>query len=168
VKFVATLDGRAEAVEVTGGEGRYRLTIGGQVWEVDARLTAQGIYSLLIAGVSYVADVSDREGACLVEVSGERYVVEVEEETRHIIRTRGGVARTGGGQTLKAPMPGKISHVAVRLGDLVKPGDTLVVIEAMKMENEFKAGAAGTVAEVRVQPGQPVNAGDILIVIGDA
>jgi biotin carboxyl carrier protein len=48
----------------------------------------------------------------------------------------------------------------------VQAGDTLVVIEAMKMENEFKAGVAGTVAEVRVAPGQAVNAGDVLIVIG--
>jgi len=55
--------------------------------------------------------------------------------------------------------------VAVRPGDKVEKGATLLVIEAMKMENEFKSGAAGTVAEVRVAPGQKVNAGDVLVVI---
>jgi len=55
--------------------------------------------------------------------------------------------------------------VAVAVGDAVQPGDPLVVLEAMKMENEFKAAVTGTVREVRVQPGQPVNAGDLLIVI---
>ena len=165
MKYVATLDGTAHVVEVTGGEGRYRLTIGEDVWDVDARLTAQGIYSLLIGGVSYVADVVDREGTCLVDVMGEAYEVLVEEQTRWIIRTRGGAAGGGHGQTVRAPMPGKITHVAVRAGDRVQAGDTLVVIEAMKMENEFKASAAGTIAEVRVSPGQAVNPGDVLVVL---
>ena len=165
MRFIATIEGRAQPVEVTGTGGRYRLTIGDQVWEVDARLTAQGFCSLLIGGTSYVADVTDREGACVVEVRGETYVVDVEEETRHIIRTRGGGASGQGGQVLKAPMPGRITHVAVAVGDRVNPGDTLVVIEAMKMQNEFKAGAAGAVAEVRVEAGQAVNAGDVLVVI---
>jgi biotin carboxyl carrier protein len=168
VKFVATMNGRPETVEVVGDNGRYRLTIRDQVWEVDARLTAQGIYSLLIGGVSHVADVTDHEGACLVEVAGDAYVIEVEEETRYIIRTRGGAAAGAAGQTLRAPMPGRITHVAVGPGDTVAAGATLVVIEAMKMENEFKAGAAGVVKEVRVERGQAVNPGDVLIVIEPA
>jgi biotin carboxyl carrier protein len=165
VKYVATLDNTSHVVEVTGGEGRYRLTVGDDVWEVDARLTAQGIYSLLIGGVSYVADVVDREGTCLVDVTGEAYEVLVEEQTRWIIRTRGGAAGGGHGQTVTAPLPGKITHVAVRPGDRVQAGDTLVVIEAMKMENELRAAAGGTIAEVRVTPGQAVNPGDVLVVL---
>ena len=165
MKYVATLDNTSHVVEVTGGEGRYRLTVGDDVWEVDARLTAQGIYSLLIGGVSYVADVVDREGTCLVDVTGEAYEVLVEEQTRWIIRTRGGAAGGGHGQSVTAPLPGKITHVAVRPGDRVQEGDTLVVIEAMKMENELRAAAAGTIAEVRVTPGQAVNPGDVLVVL---
>jgi len=101
----------------------------------------------------------------MVDVGGEAYEILVEEQTRWIIRTRGGTAGGGQGQTLTAPLPGKITHVAVRPGDQVRAGDTLVVIEAMKMENEFKASVAGTVAEVRVQPGQAVNPGDVLVVV---
>ncbi|MBM4438912.1 MAG: acetyl-CoA carboxylase biotin carboxyl carrier protein subunit [Candidatus Rokubacteria bacterium] len=129
-------------------------------------MTAQGIASLLVEGVSHVADVEDHEGACLVDVGGETYAVQVEEQTRYIIRTRGGAAGGAGGQTVKAPLPGKITHVAVRAGERVTPGQSLVVIEAMKMENELKASAAGTVADVRVSAGQAVNAGDVLVVIG--
>jgi pyruvate carboxylase subunit B len=165
MKFMTTLDGKPTAVEVTGEDGAYRLTIDGEVWEVDARLTAQGITSLLIDGVSYVADVTDHEGACVVEVQGESYVIDVEEETRYIIRTRGGAAGGHAGQVLKAPMPGRITQVAVRAGQAVNRGDTLVVIEAMKMQNELKAGAAGVVAEVRVDVGQAVNPGDVLVVV---
>ena len=167
MKYVATVGGREHVVEVTAGaDGRYRLVIGDREWDVDARLTAQGIYSLLIDHVSHVADVVDADGACLVDVGGETYAITVEEQTRHIIRTKGGAVQGASGQTLKAPLPGKISRVAVRPGDAVKAGDTLLVIEAMKMENEFRAGAAGTVAEVRVEAGQAVNAGDVLIVMG--
>ncbi len=165
MRFVATVGGQAEAVEVTRENGCYRITLGGEVWEVDARLTAQGIYSLLIDGVSYVADVTDQEGACVVDVLDETYVVQVEEETRYIIRTKGGAAGAHAHQVLVAPLPGKITHVAVQVGDTVAAGDTLLVIEAMKMENEFKAGTAGTIAEIRVQPGQAVNGGDVLMVI---
>jgi len=165
MKYVATLDGASHVVEVTGGDGHYRLTVGDDVWEVDARLTAQGIYSLLIGGVSYVADVVDREGTCLVDVMGEAYEVLVEEQTRWIIRTKGGAAGAAHGQTVRAPLPGKITHVAVRPGDHVQAGDTLVVIEAMKMENEFKAAAAGAIAEVRVSVGQAVNPGDVMVVL---
>jgi len=163
MKFVATIGDRAERVEVTGAHGRYRLMIESEVWEVDARLTAQ--YSLLIDGVSYVADVTARDGACVVGVADETYVIQVEEATRYLIRTKAGAAAGAGPQTLTAPLPGKITHVAVEAGDTVAAGDTLLVIEAMKMENELRARAPGTVAEVRVQPGQAVNAGDVLVVI---
>ena len=71
----------------------------------------------------------------------------------------------GRGQILVAPMPGKVVRVAVQAGQEVKAGDELVVVEAMKMENEFRAMAAGTVKQVRVEAGQAVNAGDILVVV---
>jgi biotin carboxyl carrier protein len=165
VKYVATVHDDSRVVEITGSDGRYRITIGEQVLEVDARQPAPGVYSLLVDGTSYTADVLDRDGACVVHVGGEAYEIVVEEQTRHIIRTRGGAAAGARSRTLSAPLPGKISRVAVRPGDTVQAGDTLLVIEAMKMENEFKASGAGTVAEVRVEPGQAVNAGDVLIVM---
>src|SRR5713101_3590437 len=156
---------RPRGADAVAGCDPRRLAIESEVWEVDARLTGQGIYSLLIDGVSYVADVTARDGACVVGVADETYVIQVEEATRYLIRTKAGAAAGAGPQTLTAPLPGKITHVAVRAGDTVAAGDTLLVIEAMKMENELKAGAPGTVAEVRVQPGQAVNAGDVLVVI---
>ncbi len=165
MRFAVTSGGSAETVEVIGSGGRYRVTLGEQVWEVDARAIGRGLYSLIVDGVSHAVDVSRDNGTVTVSVAGERYALQVEEETRHVIRTRGLAAGAAAGQTLKAPLPGKVSQVSVRPGDPVKPGDTLLVIEAMKMENEFKAQAAGTVAEVRVEVGQAVNAGDVLVVI---
>ena len=167
MKYVATVGSRAHVVDVLEENGRYRVTLDDQLWDVDARLTAQGIYSLIVEGVSHVADVDDRAGECVVEVGGETYSIQVEEHTRYIIRTRGGAGGGAGAQTVKAPLPGKITHVGVRAGDAVTAGQSLLVIEAMKMENELKAAVAGTVREVRVAAGQAVNAGDVLVVIGE-
>jgi biotin carboxyl carrier protein len=165
MKLVVTVGETTERVDVTGGESRYHVTIGDQVWEVDARLTPRGMCSLLVDGVSWVADVAPAGDALAVEVGGESYLIRLEDETRYVIRTRGAAAAAAGGQTLIAPLPGKITHVAVRPGEAVRAGDTLVVIEAMKMENEFKALRAGTVRDVRVTAGQAVNPGDVLVVL---
>lgn len=166
MRFAAEIEGETVLVEVTEVQGRFQVKIGEEVWEVDARQPARETWSLLIGGASYVADVQEEAGAFVVDVGGQTYRILMEEEARHLIRTRGsGQGRTGG-QVLVAPMPGKVVNVAVREGQAVKAGDGLVVIEAMKMENEFNASAAGTVREVRVQPGQAVNAGDVLVVIG--
>jgi glutaconyl-CoA/methylmalonyl-CoA decarboxylase subunit gamma len=97
-------------------------------------------------------------------VDGETYRIRVEEETRYIIRTRGGAVATSG-QVLRAPMPGRVVLVEVEVGQAVAPGDGLVVLEAMKMENEFKATTSGTVKEIPVKAGQTVNPGDVLVVI---
>ena len=164
MKFEAELGGETIAIEVTGQDGRYRVAVGDEISEVDARQAAEGIWSLLIGSVSHVVDVSERDGVALVEVDGETYHIRVEEETRYIIRTRGGKAVTGG-QVLRAPMPGKVVHVEVEVGQAVNPGDGLIVLEAMKMENEFRATVAGSVKEIRVQVGQAVNPGDPLVVI---
>ncbi len=164
MKFEADLDGETIAVEVTEAEGHYRVAVKDQVLDVDAQQVTEGIWSLLIGGVSHVADVTDQDGVSVVEVDGERYRIRVEEETRYIIRTRGGKAAMGR-QALKAPMPGKVVQIEVEVGQTVSPGDGLIVLEAMKMENEFRAAVAGRVSEICVQPGQTVNAGDTLVVI---
>src|SRR5262249_62023201 len=78
-KFVVTIGDTIETVEVSGQAPRYRVTIGSEVWEVDGRLTAQGIYSLLIGGASHVADVPDEGGTGVVDVGAERYVLPVQE-----------------------------------------------------------------------------------------
>ena len=164
MKFEAQLDNLTIPVEVTGVDGRFRVELPDRAWEVDGRRVAEGLWSLIIDGVSTAVDVSEEDGVFVVQVDGETYQIRVEEETRYIIRTRGGAAATSG-QVLKAPMPGRVVLVEVEVGRAVRPGDGLIVLEAMKMENEFKATAAGTVKEIRVQVGQAVNPGDVLVVI---
>ena len=164
LKFRAELAAEIVPVEVTDEGGRYHVVVGDEETDVDARQVAEGIWSILIGGASHIVDVTDENGVSLVELDGESYSIRVEEETRYIIRTRGGKAGAGG-QVLKAPMPGKVVLVEVEVGQVVAAGDGLIVLEAMKMENEFRAAAAGTVVEIRVEAGQAVNPGDVLVVI---
>ena len=70
MKYVATLGGTSEVVEISGGDGRYHVTIGNRSFEVDGRTSADGIYSLLIGDVSHVAAVVDRDGTRVVDVGG--------------------------------------------------------------------------------------------------
>ncbi len=70
-----------------------------------------------------------------------------------------------GATTVSAPMPGKVLEVKVKAGDAVKSGDVLMILEAMKMQNEIMAPADGTVSDVRVSAGQTVSTGDVMIVL---
>jgi len=164
MKFEAELGGAIVPIEVQGEGGRYSVRLEGTTLEVDARPVGEGLWSLVIDGVSTVADVTEVDGVAVVHVDGETYRIRVEEETRYLIRTRGGAAGASG-QVLKAPMPGRVVLVEVTVGQRVRAGDGLVILEAMKMENEFRASGEGTVKEIRVQAGQAVNPGDVLIVI---
>ena len=70
------------------------------------------------------------------------------------------------GETVEAPMPGKIAKIVKKVGDTVAEGDVVMILEAMKMENEITTGVAGTVKQIPVAEGQAVNPGDVLFVIG--
>jgi biotin carboxyl carrier protein len=117
--------------------------------------------SLLIGAESWLVHLAEADGDVLVTLGGETHRVQVEEGSRRRDRPRA----AGSGQRLVAPMPGRVVAVHVRPGDRVEPGAPLVVLEAMKMENEFRATTAGTVSQVTVSPGQAVNAGDLLVVV---
>ena len=164
MKFTVTVGPETLPVEVLEEGGRYRVRLGEEWLEVDARMPASGPVSLLIDGAAYVADLAEENGEVVVTLGGATYRVRVEEAGRQFGRGRGGAAG-GAGQRLVAPMPGRVVAVHVRAGDRVEPDAPLVVLEAMKMENEFRATVAGGVAEVGVAVGQTVNAGDLLVAV---
>jgi biotin carboxyl carrier protein len=123
-----------------------------------------GVYSVLLDGRSYEVRAIRNGDGLRLELDGQRFSAEVYDP-----RDRGGksAAAVGTGrQNVNAPMPGKVIRVLVGEGDAVEAGQGLVVVEAMKMQNEMKSTRAGQVVEVRVQDGATVSAGDTLVVIG--
>ena len=98
-----------------------------------------------------------------VEVVGRTLAVEVRDPREHV--RRGSGAGSAGRQSVTAPMPGKVVRVLVAVGDTVHAGQGLIVVEAMKMQNEMKSPKAGSVTQVLAEPGSTVAVGDTLVVI---
>jgi biotin carboxyl carrier protein len=164
-RLAVRVEGTTFIVEVEDlPAGGLRVHVDGRPVDVDGRLPPSGSGSLLLDGVSYLVDLGDGLGEPVV-VDGEAFRVQIEDRPgrRPGVATEG---RAGASQRLVAPMPGKVAAVLVEVGQPVERGTGLIVLEAMKMENEFRATGEGVVKEIHVAPGQAVNAGDLLVVIG--
>lgn len=166
MKYLVTIEGREIPVEVDGGVVR----VAGR--EVEARLSpvpSTPLRHLLLAGESLTLVMSRPEPSRWeVQLHGSRYAVDVvDERTRHIRSLTGGGGVHRGPAHLKAPMPGLVARILVTPGQTISPGQGLVVLEAMKMENELRATAPGTVRAVAVATGQAVDKGQVLIELGE-
>ena len=155
-----------ETVDVTPhGERSYVVTYRGTQHEVESCVLPHGAVSLIIDGASYAVEFEPAGDEIRVLVGGQITQIDVADERKLRLRaaTSGFVAE--GKQTISAPMPGKVVKVLVKVGEEVKEGQGLVVIEAMKMENELKAPKAGKVVEVSAQEGSAVENGAKLVVV---
>ena len=161
--FDATVDGRTLRVEVRGKDGRYTVAIDGKPLEVDLFDGGRDFVSLLIAGHSHEAGLEKHGTGFTVVLADDVVTVELAEAARG----EGPVQKrlVSGPTRVIAPMPGRVLRVQVSPGDLVPAGQGLVVVEAMKMENELRAPRAGHVLEVAVREGQAVETGALLVVL---
>jgi len=164
--YFAHSGGQDHRVEIRHEKGCYYVRLDDREFQVDFLQVDPGLYSLLIGGRSYEIDLLKVEDAVMVLVNGQPFRVEIQEERERRLRAASGKGDARAGRrTVTAPMPGKVTRLLVRQGDTVRAGDGIVVVEAMKMENELKAPVSGTVREVRVAEGKPVSGGDVLVVI---
>jgi len=169
------IDGHRHRVELQRIGERWSVTLGGHVFDVDARRTATG-WSLLIerAGgdaeggtgrtsydVSFDGQGTDRS---IVYVNGRAFPAHLVDPRAYVRRGRG-LHAGGGSRNVTSAMPGRIVKVLVSPGQHVTAQQGLVVVEAMKMENELRASGDAVVRDVRVTEGASVEAGAILIVL---
>lgn len=156
--YVALLEGDLERkVEVSAlGPGLFDVRIGDQVHRVDAYRHDYGTVSLLVDGKSYSATLDERGARVHVRVKDSVFPMEILDEKKLRLRRAAAKFTAEGKQTLTAPMPGKVVRVLVAMGDEVKEGQGLLIVEAMKMENELKSPKAGKVVELHVREGQTV------------
>jgi biotin carboxyl carrier protein len=174
-RFLVSLDGRQHEVDVKVINGVWSMLVGApkgpaKTGPYDPNHVGADVGADVGAGVSRparsyeVAFSRSAEGAMTVHIDG----VPVEVSINRMRRTGASAAShpsDRGPQRVTAPMPGKIVKLLVKPGDKVQPRQGVVVVEAMKMENELRARAAGTVSEVRVTEGTSVEAGAILIIL---
>ncbi len=150
----------------TLGEDRYEVvTPAGETLEVDARQTSEGGLHLLVDGRSVDASVVDLEEAFQIQVGAERHDVQVLNERQKRMQAAGAGMGAGGAPELVSPMAGKVVKIVEQPGSSVEEGDPVVVVEAMKMENDLKAHRPGQVAAIPVEVGQAVEIGDVLAMI---
>jgi biotin carboxyl carrier protein len=148
--------GRTSRIEIEGGRFRYETLEGDFV----VTPAGQGTFSVLLEGRSYRVVLGSRGE---VVVNGRTMAIEVFDPRD--LRAGAGARANHGRQEIAAPMPGKIVRVLVSAGETVEEGQGLVVVEAMKMQNEMKSPKTGRVAEVRARAESTVAAGDVLVVI---
>lgn len=168
MRYFAKLQGQKEAVPVDikhlGGT-QYRLTLNDKTYTVDALTLDHGAVSLLVDGHSFPVEFEENGDEVGVLVRGQVTQVDVADERRLRLRAGSAGFTAEGKQLISAPMPGKVVKVLVKLGDEVKEGQGLVIVEAMKMENELKSPKAGKVTELFAKEGTTVENNAKLVVV---
>jgi biotin carboxyl carrier protein len=162
------VDGRAGELLLKREGDIYAFLYRPQAGEPIERLASvleveSGIYSILLNGISYEVKIVPGPAGFYVDLNGERSVVEVQ-DPRSVSR-RGASGMRDGRQNICAPMPGRVVRVLVQEGSEVETGAGLVVVEAMKMQNEMKAPKSGRVLFVKAKEGETVAAGEVLVAI---
>jgi biotin carboxyl carrier protein len=163
--YDVVVDGKTHRVELTRGEQTWQCAIDGQPLEVDATLTARDVLSLLIGDKQYeIKRERSLRGELHMVIGSARYAVDVQ-DPRSLRTRRSAAGSEAGPQKLTAAMPGKIVRILVKEKDEVKAGQPVLVMEAMKMQNEMKSPKDGRVQKILTAEGSTVNAGDTLAVI---
>jgi biotin carboxyl carrier protein len=164
-ELIVTADGRDRTVVVEGplADGRVRITVDGVAHEVDARAIRSGTWSVVLEGKSYVVDLDRRRTGIAASVGASEAMLQVEDALHRRLATAASPRGQARGETIRAPIAGKVVKVLVAVGDTVAPGSPVIVLEAMKMENELVSERGGTVASVSKQAGQAVDTGDPLV-----
>lgn len=159
------VDGKTHRLELTRGESTWLCKVDGETIEVDAATTARDVLSILVGGKAYeVKRERSLQGELHMVIGSARYAVEVQ-DPRSLRTRRAAAGSEAGPQKLIAPMPGKIVRISVAEKDEVKAGQGIIVMEAMKMQNELKSPKDGKVMKIMTSEGSTVNPGDTLAVI---
>ena len=164
--FIAKLGEETYTVEIEDvGKSLYRVAVDGNEFLVDGKKTGRTSYSLIVDNRSFEIDVDNTEDEYRVLVDGRNYHVNLVDERK----MRVGGAQSGlqlqGRQKVSVPMPGKVTAVLISEGDAVEKGQGLVIVEAMKMENEVCSPITGEVKEIKVKAGDAVEGGAVLAIV---
>lgn len=164
MKLDVEIDRRAHSVELVQAGDLSRWFADGQLLDADATEVSPGVYSILLHGESFEVRVETVGMELRASVLGREYNIAIR-DPREWRRNRGGATEAEGRQQVTAPMPGKVVRILVAAGDQVQAGQGLMVVEAMKMQNEIRTPKSGKIERLSVTEGQTVNAGEVVAVV---
>ena len=169
MKLKAAISGNDHEIQLGLRDGTAAGDVDGRRYDLELRELAEGEYLLLEGSEVYRCRVeqthdSGSGNTFHVALRGRNYEVALTDPKR-LRSGQGSDSHHSGAAEIVSPMPGKIVRVLVKTGDQVKAGAGVIVVEAMKMQNEMKAPKAGTVKSIETEEGATVNAGDVLAVI---
>lgn len=165
MNYIATIGEREVKVTVEEvGVARYKVTIEGREHLVDAHQVQESVWSVLYGALSFEVDVQGKDDEHEVLIEGDRYRFSLMNEQRKALVRPGGKGAVGKA-LLTSPMPGKVVKLLVDQGEEVQADQGVIVVEAMKMENELKSAVAGKVKEIFVKEGEVVESGAKLLLV---
>ena len=162
--YIATLGDQTHTIEVQElkADHLYRIVIDGKERIVDGRQLSAHMYSLLVEDQSFTIDVTEKDDQYTVSCEGKTFQFSLLDERRALRPGEGGSSGVGDTE-VRSLMPGKIVEILVSVGDEVEQDQGVLIMEAMKMENEVRASTTGTVTAILVAEGQAVEAGELLL-----
>src|SRR6266550_1788055 len=164
--FIAKLGDQSYTVEIEeSGKAVYRVSVDGNEFPVDGKKTGRTNFSLIVDNRSFEIEVDNTDDEYRVLVDGRNYRIDLVDERRVRVGGTQSALELQGRQLVSVPMPGKIVAVLVSEGDTVEKGQGLVIVEAMKMENEVRSPIGGAVKEIKVKPGDTVEGGAVLVIV---
>ena len=162
MKYEVHIGGKTRVVEFTRNSETLQIFLDGNLLDADAVEVAANTFSILMEGESWEVRIAPRpDGSLTLHTGIAEYVAEVT-DPRAWRGRRHGAMEAEGRQQIAAPMPGKIVRLLVKAGDAVEVGQGLLVVEAMKMQNEIRSPKSGKVEKLLANEGQAVNAGEVL------
>jgi len=162
--YDVTVDGKPHRLELEKADAGWKCRLDGQELQVDAVVTRPDVLSLLVNGRSYEIKREQTATDLHLWVGSTRFGVELR-DPRSLRSRRDGTGEERGPKKLIAPMPGKVVRVLVAEKSEVEAGQGIVVVEAMKMQNEIRSPKKGVVQKVLAAAGANVNAGDVLAIV---
>jgi biotin carboxyl carrier protein len=163
MKYVTTINDKTFEIEI---QGDGSLLVNGEPRSVDFRVLAPQFYSIIMNNLSYELVIEERGDDIEVLMHGRLYNARVMDERAQLMAMRHALLMTDTGDVnVKAPMPGLVVAVPVTVGQEVKAGQSVLILESMKMQNELKAPRDGVIGAIHVEPGQSVEQNKVLVTI---
>lgn len=166
MKYIANIEDKSFEVDIIETDGKLIIKLDGQPVAVDfVQVKPPNLFSFLVNNQSFDVEIVKNAEGYWVNFNGRRYECILEDEKIQRIKDIAGLKKEVlYDRELKSPMPGLVVAIEVKEGEMVKVGQGVAIVEAMKMENELKAKFDGKVKKVRVKPGQTVEKDEVMVV----